>query len=80
MCILTADNPLHKNGAQHLASTGLVVLQLEFSNTAGKRGRHAFPKAHNEVVAAVKWLDKHKTEFKISKIILAGASGGMFSS
>jgi acetyl esterase len=76
MAIMTADDPNYIYWRHKLASTGLVVIGVEFRNTAGVLGNHVFPAGLNDCVSALKWVYKNKKELDISKIIVSGESGG----
>ena len=76
MAIMTADDPNYIYWRHKLASTGLVVVGVEFRNTAGVLGNHPFPAGLNDCVSALKWVYENKKELGISKIIVSGESGG----
>ena len=40
---------------EYLASTGVVVVGVEFRNSGGKLGPHPFPAGLNDCAAAVRW-------------------------
>lgn len=76
MAIMTADDANYIYWRHKLASKGLVVVGVEFRNTAGKLGNHPFPAGLNDCVSALKWVYENKEELGISKIIVSGESGG----
>ena len=76
MAIMKADDPNYIYWRHKLASTGLVVVGVEFRNTAGVLGNHPFPAGLNDCVSALKWVYENKKELGISKIIVSGESGG----
>ena len=76
MAIMKADDPNYIYWRHKLASTGLVVVGVEFRNTAGVLGNHPFPAGLNDCVSALKWVYEKKKELGISKIIVSGESGG----
>lgn len=76
MAIMKANDPNYIYWRHKLASTGLVVVGVEFRNTAGVLGNHPFPAGLNDCVSALKWVYEKKKELGISKIIVSGESGG----
>lgn len=76
MAIQTADDSNYVYWRHKLASTGLIVVGVEFRNTAGELGNHSFPAGLNDCVSALKWVYGNKKELGISKIIISGESGG----
>ena len=76
MAIMKADDPNYIYWRYKLASTGLIVVGVEFRNTAGVLGNHPFPAGLNDCVSALKWVYGNKKELGISKIIVSGESGG----
>ncbi len=76
MAIMKADDANYVYWRHKLASTGLVVVGVEFRNTAGILGNHPFPAGLNDCVSALKWVYNNKKELSISKIIVSGESGG----
>ena len=60
MAIMKADDPNYIYWRQKLASTGLVVVGVEFRNTAGILGNHPFPAGLNDCVSALKWVYENK--------------------
>ena len=76
MAIMKADDANYIYWRHKLASTGLVVVGVEFRNTAGVLGNHPFPAGLNDCISALKWVYNNKKELGISKIIVSGESGG----
>lgn len=76
MAIMTAADPNYVYWRHKLASKGLVVVGVEFRNTAGELGNHPFPAGLNDCVSALKWVYENKKDLGISKIIVSGESGG----
>ena len=76
MEIMKADDANYIYWRHKLASTGLVVVGVEFRNTAGVLGNHPFPAGLNDCISALKWVYDNKKELGISKIIVSGESGG----
>tara|TARA_A100001015_G_scaffold299037_1_gene382580 strand:- start:5516 stop:6649 length:1134 start_codon:yes stop_codon:yes gene_type:complete len=76
MAIMTADDPNYIYWRHKLASTALIVIGVEFRNTAGVLGEHPFPAGLNDCVSALKWVYENKKKLGISKIIVSGESGG----
>ena len=76
MAIMTANDPNYIYWRNKLASTGLVVVGVEFRNTAGILGEHPFPAGLNDCISSLKWVYENKKKLGISKIIVSGESGG----
>jgi len=76
MAIMKADDSNYIYWRHKLASTGLVVVGVEFRNTAGVLGNHPFPAGLNDCISGLKWVYENKKELGISKIIVSGESGG----
>ena len=76
MAIMTANDPNYIYWRHKLASKGLIVIGVEFRNTAGVLGEHPYPAGLNDCVSALKWVYKNKKKLGISKIIVSGESGG----
>jgi len=76
MSILKASNPNYVRWRDDLASTGLVVVGVEFRNVAGELGSHPFPAGLNDCSSALQWMFDSKEELGVSKIIVSGESGG----
>lgn len=73
---MTANDPNYIYWRHKLASTGLVVVGVEFRNTAGILGEHPFPAGLNDCISSLKWVYENKKKLGISKIIVSGESGG----
>lgn len=58
------------------ATTGATLVSVEFRNSAGALGCHPFPAGLHDCKAALEWLYSQKESRRISRIILAGESGG----
>jgi len=76
MAIMTANDPNYIYWRHKLASTGLIVVGVEFRNTSGLLGNYPFPAGLNDCVSALKWVYENKKELGISNIIVSGESGG----
>jgi len=76
MSILKASNPNYSRWRDDLASTGLVVVGVEFRNVAGELGSHPFPAGLNDCTSALQWMFDNKEKLGVSKIIISGESGG----
>ena len=76
MSILKARNPNYVRWRDDLASTGLVVVGVEFRNVAGELGSYPFPAGLNDCSSALQWMFDNKEELDVSKIIVSGESGG----
>jgi acetyl esterase/lipase len=76
MAILSAADTITCRAREHLAATGLVVVGVEFRNSAGKLGPHPYPAGLNDCAAAVRWVAANRAELGISHLIVSGESGG----
>lgn len=76
MVILSTDNPMHTTWVEALARTGLVAILVDFRNALTPTSFDPFPAGLNDCAAAVKWVDAHRKELDISKVVLQGESGG----
>lgn len=61
---------------ENLAATGLVVVGVEFRNSAGKLGPHPYPAGLNDCAAGFHWTADHLDELGASHIVVSGESGG----
>ena len=59
-----------------MAAEGLIVVGVEFTNCAGADGLNVFPAGLDDCSAGLKWTAENKDKLGISKIIVAGESGG----
>ena len=76
MSIMKASNSNYNRWRDDLASTGLVVVGVEFRNVAGELGSHPFPAGLNDCSSALDWMFDNKEKLGVSKIIVSGESGG----
>ncbi|MEM7413552.1 MAG: alpha/beta hydrolase fold domain-containing protein [Myxococcota bacterium] len=76
MVILTAESAYAARWRDELASTGLVVVGVEFRNGGGSLGDHPFPAGLNDCASAVQWVHEHRAELGISHLVVSGESGG----
>jgi acetyl esterase len=76
MVILEAASEGYARWRDELASTGLVVVGVEFRNGGGKLGPHPFPAGLNDCSSAVQWVNDNKARLGISKVVVSGESGG----
>jgi len=76
MAIISAANPIYQRWREGLAATGLVVVGVEFRNASGALGPHAFPAGLNDCTSTLQWMNAHKEQLGLSKIIVSGESGG----
>ena len=59
-----------------LAASGLVVVGVEFRNSAGKLGPHPYPAGVNDCAAGLRWAAAHRRDLGASSIVVSGESGG----
>jgi acetyl esterase len=76
MAILSATDTAIMRGRECIAATGLVVVGVEFRNSAGKLGVHPYPAGLNDCAAAVRWVFANREGLGITHLIVAGESGG----
>lgn len=76
MVIGTTDNPPQNKWAEALVRAGLVVITIHFRNAYDKDGDNPFPAGLDDCALATRWIDEHRAELGISKVILQGESGG----
>jgi acetyl esterase len=76
MLILTAADNAHRNWRNMIASRGYICVGVEFRNSAGVLGSHPFPAGLNDCHSGLEWLYSQKDALGVSKIVLAGESGG----
>lgn len=76
MAIASAADATYTRLREYIASTGLVVVGVEFRNSGGKLGPQPFPAGLNDCAAGVRWVASHRSELGVSHLIVAGESGG----
>lgn len=78
MCILQASDEYYNRWRNELCSlhSNLIVIGIEYRNSAGKLGNFSFPDGLNDCVTGLKYIYNNKKELGISSIILNGESGG----
>jgi acetyl esterase/lipase len=76
MAILEASNAGYVRWRDELASTGLVVVGVEFRNAAGKLGPYPFPAGLNDCFSGLQWAHENRAALGISNIVISGESGG----
>ncbi len=76
MVILTAADPNYARWRDQLAAAGTVVVGVEYRNAAGTLGPHPFPAGLNDCSSALDWMHEHRSDLRVSKIVVSGESGG----
>ena len=76
MAILSAADTAVMRACECLAATGLVVVGVEFRNSAGKLGVHPYPAGLNDCAAAVRWVFANRERLGVTHLIVSGKSGG----
>ena len=76
MVVMSAKNPGFILLRNSLAAMGMVVIGVEFRNGGGELGPHPFPAGLNDCTSALQWADEQRVNIDISKIVVAGESGG----
>jgi acetyl esterase len=59
MAFLSAADTGYVRWRDNLAATGLVVVGVEFRNSAGKLGPHPYPVGVNDCTAGIRWAAAH---------------------
>jgi len=75
MAILSAADTMYVRWRESLAATGLVVVGVEFRNSAGKLGVQPYPAGLNDCAAAIRWVGANR-DLGVSHLIVLGESGG----
>ncbi len=76
MAILDANAKVHRQWSEDLAATGMVVIGVDFRNAYTAAGPNPFPAGLTDCSSALGWIDAHRQELGITKIVLQGESGG----
>jgi acetyl esterase len=76
MAIFSAADTIYVRWRENLAATGLVVVGVEFRNSAGKLGVHPYPAGLNDCAAAIRWVSANRKDLGVSQLIVSGESGG----
>jgi acetyl esterase len=76
MAFLSAADIGYMRGREYLAATGLVVVGVEFRNSAGKLGPHPYPAGLNDCATGVRWTYANRSDLGVSHLIVGGESGG----
>lgn len=76
MAIGSAADAAYRHLRESLAATGLVVVGVEFRNSAGRLGVHPYPAGLDDCAAAVRWVHANAADLGVSHLIVSGESGG----
>ena len=76
MVLLEAAGPGFNRWRDDLASTGLVVVGVEFRNGGGKHGPYPFPAGLTDCTSALRWMSDNREQLRVTKIVVSGESGG----
>lgn len=76
MAMMSATDPGYTFLRSAMAQEGMVVIGVEFRNSAGRLGSHPFPAGLNDCASAVKWAYEQKERLRLSSLIVSGESGG----
>ena len=76
MAMLEAAGLGYRRWRDELAATGLVVVGVEFRNSAGKLGPHPYPAGLNDCSSALEWMAAHRDDLNVTTLIVSGESGG----
>jgi len=76
MIVEAAADPFFVYWREAAASTGMIVVGVEFRNGAGRLGPHPFPAGLNDCCSGLQWTHDSKSSLGYSKLIICGESGG----
>jgi acetyl esterase len=76
MAVLSATDMVYVRWRDELAARGLVVVGVEFRNSAGKLGVHPFPAGLDDFAAGTRWAVANRRALGASAFIVSGESGG----
>lgn len=76
MTILDSFANVHQQWCHDLAATGMVAIAVDFRNAYTAEGANPFPAGLDDCVSAVTWIDAHRADLGLTKILLQGESGG----
>jgi acetyl esterase/lipase len=76
MAVMQTFNTVHRQWCEDLAATGLVVIAVDFRNSATAAGLNPFPLGLNDCSDAVQWIYGHRDTLGVSMLVLQGESGG----
>ena len=76
MAFLSAADASVMRGRENLSGTGLIVVGVEFRNSAGKLGPHPYPAGLNDCAVAVRWVFANRERLGVTHLIVSGESGG----
>jgi len=76
MAILEASGIGFTRWRDELASSGLVVIGVEFRNSAGNLGPFPFPAGLNDCFRSLEWAHENRAALGVSKLVMLGESGG----
>jgi acetyl esterase/lipase len=77
MCIAVAADGNYCRQRDHLAKTGVVVVGVEFRNSAGSLGNHEFPAGLNDCCSAIEWAAANNEKLGTTDVLVVeGESGG----
>jgi acetyl esterase len=72
MAVYSATDVNYQRWRQELAQLNVVVVGVEFRNSAGSLGPHPFPAGMNDCLSGLKWVHEHMKSLHVSKIVIAG--------
>jgi acetyl esterase len=76
MSIGTCEDLQFAKWRDDLAAAGLVVVGVEFRNSAGVLGPHPFPAGLDDCTSALHWMHANRERLGVSSIVVSGESGG----
>ena len=76
MAFLSTAHTGYVRWRDNLAAAGLVVVGVEFRNSAGKLGPNPYPAGVDDCAAGIRWTAAHLDDLGASHIVVSGESGG----
>jgi acetyl esterase/lipase len=67
---------VHRQWTEDLATTGMVVVAVDFRNAWTAQGAHPFPAGLDDCTSALDWISEHREQLGITRVVLQGESGG----
>jgi len=76
MALMSTNDQLYRVCRCALSIRGFAVISVDFRNSSGLRGCHPYPTGLNDCMSGLSWAHANRERLGISKLILAGDSGG----
>lgn len=76
MAMLSTTDGQFVRWRDELAACDVAAIGVEFRNSGGAAGPHAFPAGLDDCTSALLWTHAHRARLGVSTIVLSGESGG----